>query len=78
MSRNPRCSQCKTELTMTRPVVGGVWLCGDCVYLLEYGPARQDAPRPPRAPKKRAALRTPRAPSGQPQEETLFPVEGFA
>lgn len=56
-----KCTNCKSDFMRARLYIGGLWLCSDCAYLLEYGEtARQPWPRPKT--------------TAPPQKETLFPL----
>ena len=59
-----RCSECGGSMGKTRLVVGGRWLCPDCLYRAEHG--EPPAPRVPQPTRR-----------GVPQEEPLFPLEPY-
>ena len=59
--QKPVCSVCKEPLNGTRLVLEERWFCADCVYEVEYWPAKRAA-----RPTRRRRL--------HPQSESLFPL----
>jgi hypothetical protein len=63
LNRAPHCCQCRALLSGPKLVIEGRWLCPDCAYERDHGPA--DRVQPPRG---RTA----------PQAEQLFPPDDEA
>lgn len=61
MKMTPTCQTCRCSLTEAKVYVAGQWLCPDCLYESEYGPAQ-------RVKRSRTPNRL------HPQEERLFPL----
>jgi len=70
MSASPRgtCARCKNRLRDTRPVVNGLWMCGQCAYELEH-PSRPD-----RHDKTREERRVTTNTSDTPAQPELLPA----
>lgn len=63
MTRGPRCINCAASLGPSRIVVGGQWICSDCLYVLAYGPAER--------------VQQLQQVNGAPQVERLFAIEPY-